>query len=319
MTIYIFPMTCFPEYQHCRLCPRACGVDRVAGDCGVCGETAQCRVASACPHFGEEPPFSGTRGSGTIFFSGCACRCFFCQNYQISMEHQGDVVTPDELTEFCGRLLARGVHNLNFVTPDHFWPNIQYSCAQLRAENIRVPFLWNSSGYQRPELIAEIAETMDIFMPDFKYLDRELAQRCMNAADYPQIAMEALREMIRLKGFLTPFDPSGQEPARSGVLVRHLVLPGETRNSIELLKLLRQEFGRMLPLSIMSQFRPTPECDRRRQFTRTVSATEYDAVCNTVMELDFQQVFLQPQLHDSGFTPDFSHVDNPFPGNRKCE
>jgi len=133
-------------YRHCMLCPRHCGVDRAAGEKGFCRETAACRIASAGPHHGEEPVFSGTRGSGTIFFSGCSCRCFFCQNYQISLENSGYGVSDDELLDVAHSLVAQGVHNLNFVTPDHFGRTSKRLCRRLREEGCATPFLFNSSA-----------------------------------------------------------------------------------------------------------------------------------------------------------------------------
>ncbi|OPZ28657.1 MAG: Radical SAM superfamily protein [Lentisphaerae bacterium ADurb.BinA184] len=302
-------------YRNCHLCPRRCGVDRTRGQRGVCGQTDACRVASVGPHFGEEPSFSGTRGSGTIFFSGCPCRCFFCQNYQISLEGMGETLAPDQLHRAAADLAASGVHNLNLVTPDHFWPHVRELCRRLRENGLAIPILYNCSGYERPEMIPPIAEAVDIFMPDFKYAQPELAAACMAAADYPETALASLMKMVECKGFLEPFDPTRATPARTGVLVRHLVLPGHVENSFAALRRLRHEFGRMLPLSVMSQFRPMPECGRRGLLTAPLAAAEYERVCAEVEELGFEQVYLQPLLLDSGFTPDFRR-DEPFDGNR---
>ena len=305
----------FSAYKECRLCPRNCGVDRTAGKTGRCGETSVCRLASAGPHFGEEPPFSGTRGSGTLFFSGCSSRCFFCQNFQISMENLGTAATPEELVRTAIALIDRGVHNLNFVTPDHFWPHIASLCETLKTQGVTLPFLFNSSGYQIPDMIAEYAQSIDIFMPDFKFADPGLAQTCMGDARYPEFALASLRKMVESKGFLEPWDPTGQTTARRGVLVRHLVLPGHVENSLRVLKILREEFGRLLPLSVMSQFRPTPVCLQKDALTHPLSSDEYRRVCDGVSELDFQHVFVQQLMDDSDFFPDFSS-DEPFTGNR---
>ena len=305
---------CFQAYNNCLLCPRKCGVNRSAGHTGYCDETATLRIASIGPHFGEEPSFSGTRGSGTLFFTGCSTRCFFCQNYQISQEGLGEVYTVEACIDSCRKLVAQGVHNLNFVTPDHFWPHIQVICTRLREEGVDLPFLLNGSGYHRPELIEDYARQIDIFMPDFKFADATLAAHCMNDANYPTIALEALRKMISLKGFLFPWDPSGKDPAQKGVLVRHLIMPGYVENSLSVLRLLHQEFGPDLPLSIMSQFHPVPACEKHRDCTRKLNATEFNAVYELAVELEFTHAYIQDIPEDDQFLPDFSK-ESPFAGN----
>ncbi len=250
-------------YKNCQLCPRDCKVDRTQGKLGFCGESAICSVAFIGPHFGEEPSFTGSRGSGTVFFSGCSSQCFFCQNHQISIQHDGRAVTPAELFSEVKALIRKEVHNLNFVTPDHFWPHVKNLCRALRGEKISIPTLFNCSGYQKPEMIAEYSQGMDIFLPDFKFAEPELAQKCMGDRRYPEIAFAAIQNMVKQKGFLEPWDPTGGSPARRGVLVRHLLLPGQVENSLKVLKLLRKEFGPGLPLSVMSQFRPVQECCKR--------------------------------------------------------
>ncbi len=303
------------DYENCRLCPRRCGVNRAAGQRGFCGEPAVCRIASAGAHFGEESAFSGTRGSGTIFFSGCSCQCFFCQNHQISIAHAGRDFSPEQLLQTARELIRQGVHNLNFVTPDHFWPHIAELCASLRAEGATLPFLFNSSGYQDPARINDYARWMDIFMPDFKFADAALAQDCMRDRRYPEIALAALEQMVAAKGFLYPWDPTGNRPAQTGVLVRHLVLPGHRDNSLAVIRQLHRAFGRRLPISVMSQFRPMPECRRRGQLTAVVSSADYQPVVDLVYELGFEHAFIQPDLGDARFLPDFAR-DEPFEGNR---
>lgn len=303
-------------YRECRLCPRDCGANRVEGKLGVCRETAVCRISSAGPHFGEEPSFTGTRGSGTIFFTGCSSRCFFCQNVQISIENSGRPVTPEELVAIGRRLAGSGVHNLNFVTPDHFWPHVRHLCLALREEGVAIPTIFNSSGYQRADRVAAYAECMDMFMPDFKFAQPALAKTCMGDERYPDIALEALRKMVELKGFLEPWDPTGLEPARRGVLVRHLVLPGHVENTVEVLRLLRKEFGRLLPLSVMSQFHPMPLCHERKLLTRRIAKEEHEQVHALVEELGFQHVYIQDLSCDIEYLPDFRD-DEPFKGNTR--
>jgi putative pyruvate formate lyase activating enzyme len=187
---------------------------------------------------------------------------------------------------------------------------------ELRRRGCGLPTVYNCSGYELPDSIGVLADSIDIFMPDFKFSSPELAQRVLGAPDYPEMALESLRRMVAAKGFLEPFGADRRSPARTGVLVRHLVLPGNVANSLDLLRVLRHEFGRMLPLSIMSQYRPMPGCRGSGEFERTVTVDEYRQVCALVRQLDFQQVFLQPHFHDTGFVPDFEE-EEPFEGNRR--
>jgi putative pyruvate formate lyase activating enzyme len=259
---------------------------------------------------------TGSKGSGTIFFSGCSSQCFFCQNYQISFQHDGRTITPAELLSEVRALLLKEVHNLNFVTPDHFWPHIQWLCRCLREEGITVPKLFNCSGYQKLEKVEEYAQEMDIFLPDFKFAEPELAKTCMGDARYPEIALKALLEMVRLKGFLEPWDTTGRQPATRGVLVRHLVLPGYVENSLKVLRLLHEELGPGLPLSVMSQFQPVEGCFQRKKLQRVLSPGEYGQVLDLVEKLGFEKVYTQELREDTAFLPDFKDPEDPFPGNR---
>jgi putative pyruvate formate lyase activating enzyme len=264
---------------------------------------------------GEEPCFSGTRGSGNIFFSGCACHCLFCQNWQISNAHgKGEVIHPEAFYQIALKLIEQGVHNLNFVTPDHFWPHIEALCLRLRDEGVQIPFLFNSSGYQLPAMVARYATHMDIFLPDFKFADPVLARQVMRDERYPEIALEALRLMVAEKGFLEPFDPSGIELAKRGVLVRHLVLPGHLENTRQVLDLLREEFGRWIPLSLMSQYTPIPASQSRPPFDRMLTPDEYQAAVDHARMLEFENLLIQPLEPTDDFLPDFER-DHPFRGN----
>jgi len=282
------------DYQECRLCPRDCGVNRLKGEKGVCGESAECRVASSFAHHGEEPFFSGRYGSGTIFFSGCASRCFFCQNADVSLEHHGVLVSAEDLHRMAVHLIQQKVHNLNFVSPDHFWPHVEALCLRLRKEGHQLPFIYNCSGYSCPEMIVRAAKTIDVFMPDFKFADADLSQQCMGDRHYPDLALAALQEMVAARGFLKPWDVEGQDTARHGVLVRHLVLPGHVENSVRVLNLLYENFGEMVPISLMSQFQPTRRCRERGMLTNSVRREEYLKVLDTVRQYGFTQVYAQP-------------------------
>ncbi|NOY80744.1 MAG: radical SAM protein [Kiritimatiellaeota bacterium] len=303
------------QYRDCRLCPRACGVDRIAGRRGVCGETAVCRIGAVCPHFGEEPSISGRCGSGTVFLAGCSTRCFFCQNYRISREGQGRSVSPEELLAAVEELVRKSVHNLNLVTPDHFWPHMKWLCERIRARGFSLPFVFNCSGYMAECVVRQAVEIIDIFLPDVKFMDPVLAARCMGDSRYPELALAALRRMVGAVGFLRPWRPDGRRTGRRGVLVRHLVLPDHVDNSLLVLRRLHEEFGPGLPLSVMSQYHPTPECRRRGLLNRRLAASEYERVVAEVEELGFEKVYIQPDFGDPDYRPDFDASD-PFPAPR---
>ncbi len=208
------------------------------------------------------------------------------------------------------------VHNLNFVTPDHFWRHIKNLCRELREKKITILKIFNSSGYQKKEMILEYASEMDIFLSDFKFADSELARTCMGDERYPEIAFEAVKLMIREKGFLKPFDETGERLAQTGVLVRHLVLPGFVENSLNALELLHKEFGNDLPISMMAQFSPMPRCRQSGILTRRLNVQEYESVLEKVESLGFKNVYIQELRDETSFLPDFSDPQNPFKGNK---
>jgi len=320
-------------YRECELCPRRCGVDRTAEEVGICREGVTLRVASVEAHMGEEPPISGVNGSGTVFFTGCSLRCIYCQNQQISHEGLGREWSVGELVE---RLIAlcesAGIHNVNFVTPDHFLPHTVAVVEALRRRAIRIPVLYNLSGYQSLQSLRLIEPVADIYLPDFKYADPTLAGSLSRCPDYAAVALEALVEMVRQKGFLDSFlfggdhelhgvDRNRAQPvADKGVLVRHLVLPGQVQNSRQVLDMLYVEFGRDLPLSLMSQYVPIREFPEAPFLNRTVTAEEFHQVLEHAQRLGFSHLFVQyPEKTASGvhpFLPDFSSVA-PFLGNAR--
>ena len=307
-------------FRCCRLCPRQCGVNRLHGEIGFCGETAQLRVAWIEPHFGEEPPISGTHGSGTVFFSGCTLQCDFCQNYQLSHLHLGNLTTVADVVQRLETLsVTQGIHNVNFVTPDHFFPYTIEIMSALRKNNIRIPSVYNMSGYERIDSLRGIADCADIYLPDFKYADRQLGERLAHCRNYPVAALDAIAEMVRQKGFLDVFlagDPD--QIARQGVLVRHLILPGQVQNSIDALSMLFLEFGKDLPLSVMSQYHPVDPC-RIPGFERRITEDEFQQVYEHALSLGFHHLFVQyPERQNAPpeFLPDFSQ-ERPFKGNIK--
>ena len=302
-------------YKSCELCPRACGVDRTLNRDGerkgFCGETDQVRVAHIGPHFGEEPPFTGSRGSGTVFFSGCSLKCKFCQNHQISLGGMGETLDFHRLVDKIRQMILKnGVHNLNFVTPDHFIPHTVGMVFLLKKEHPGLPILYNFSGYQSVKVLKSLERVADIYLPDFKYSDSALAKKLSGCADYPGKAIDAISEMVRQKGLLDCL-VSEDALATKGVLVRHLILPGAIENSINALTTLFIELGPDLPISLMSQYHPVVHHEDP-EMNRTITDQEFRKVHDHAKQLGFKHMFVQfpedykgPSQGNSSFLPDF--------------
>ena len=258
--------------QLCSICPRGCGVDRAGGQFGFCAVPDTPVVARAAPHFGEEPCISGTRGSGAVFFSGCNLRCVFCQNRTISRGEHGKEITVAQLRDIFLRLRDEGVHNINLVTPSHYTRQIAEALSGLE---LGIPVVWNSSGYECVETLHMLDGLVQVYLPDLKYALPEPAARYSAAADYPQVALEAIREMRRQTGPAV-YDADGM--MLRGTQIRHLVLPGLTGDSMRLLTLIRDELPEGTPVSLMGQYTP---CGRAMQIpgmNRRVTRKEYDRV-----------------------------------------
>jgi len=326
MVLNIYSKISFEDYKQCTLCPRECKVDRTKGHTGYCEETDKLHISSICAHFGEEPPISGTNGSGTVFFTGCSLKCCYCQNFQISFEGMGIFYTCEQVVDEINKLVySHDIHNVNFVTPDHFFPHTIKIVELLREINISIPVLYNMSGYQKVESVKALEEYADIYMPDFKYADKNLAEQLSNAEDYPDRALESLIEMVRQKGFLDSFVEEKQI-ATKGVLVRHLILPGQVQNSKDILTTLFLEFGNDIPISLMSQYYPTAMLMKNNKFTkltymkRRITLKEFEEVYEHATSLGFRNILVQfPQNFRSkkdktDFVPDFSK-EKPFKGN----
>jgi len=238
----------------CKLCPRRCGVDRLAGKKGRCGVGLLPKVASTTVHQGEEPPITGTKGSGTIFFSGCNLKCIFCQNYPISQLGVGREITVGELAKYMLQLQNRGVHNINFVNPTHFVPQIIAAIYLARVNGLTIPIVYNSNGYENPEVLKLLAGVINVFLPDWKYAIRPLAKHLSSANNYPLHARRAFRVFRRIAGKLSLDQDS---VARHGLIIRHLILPEQKRNSKRVARDIRKYLGSRTNLSIMGQYFPT--------------------------------------------------------------
>jgi putative pyruvate formate lyase activating enzyme len=295
-------------YKNCRLCPHACAFDRSSGKTGICGEAARLRLATAGLHFGEEPPLTGQGGSGTIFLSGCSMKCPFCQNHQISRSAVGRIVDQDEFFDICRSLKDAGAENLNLVTPSHMAPTlVDYLSDYLKAE-IDLPVAWNSSGYETLETIQLVKNTVDIWLPDLKTLDEEVALRVYGARDYPEAAGPAMLAMaetgvpeLNKKGRMT-----------RGLMVRHLVLPGELESTKGVLMWFAEHLAGRAWLSLMTQYTPLWIPGEKRAIPgRQLTEEEYEKTLSWLDDFGIDDGFVQDLVPGDDWLPDFRR-QNPF-------
>jgi putative pyruvate formate lyase activating enzyme len=312
------------QLAHCECCPRKCGVNRLEGKTGFCRIAAGAQVAHTGLHRGEEPPISGTRGSGTIFFAGCNLRCVFCQNHQISQEFQpsqAKTLTTEALATEMLRLADAGAHNINLVSPSHVIFQAADALVAAKAKGLAIPIVYNSNGYDSVDALRQIRGLVDIYLPDIKYLSNDLAQRYSAVSDYADIIPGVLREMLDQVGHLE-LDDDGL--ARRGLLVRHLVLPGAVENSRRCLAFLAQLSpaspgcsptppGRSpaTHVSIMSQYSPQYRAAEYPEIDRPLTAREYDEVTDYALELGLENAFIQELDSRHRYLPDFNR-DRPF-------
>ena len=265
----------------------------------MCRRGSEMRVARAALHFWEEPPISGSRGSGTVFFTGCTLGCVFCQNGQISHGPvEGRKVTPQELSDLFFNLIAQGAHNINLVTPTHFVPQIRQA---LLVKKLPVPVVYNTSGYERVETLRSLEGLVDIYLPDYKYDDPALAKALSRAEDYPQRAQAALAEMVRQVG-APVYD--GEGLMTRGVLIRHLILPGHTKNSIACLERIRQLFPG-IPVSLMAQYTPCGELDSFPELGRPITRREQEKVENALFGLGLEGYTQSRKAKGAQYVPDW--------------
>lgn len=259
---------------NCVLCPRKCNVNRIAEDKGICKTGQFAVVSSIHPHFGEEAPLVGTNGSGTIFFTHCNLMCNFCQNYDISHQGLGREVTDEELADMMITLQVQGCHNINFVTPSHVVPQILSALEVAINKGLMIPLVYNSGGYDDVKTLQLLDGVIDIYMPDFKFWDSPIADATCSAANYPEIARNALAEMHRQVGDLV-IDASGV--AQKGLLVRHLVLPDNLAGTRSIMKFLHDTISPNTYVNIMSQYRPCGRAHEVEGLSRPLSAEEFRA------------------------------------------
>lgn len=259
----------------CNLCPRACGVNRLQGETGFCRAGLLARVASANVHPWEEPPISGTRGSGTVFLSHCTARCLFCQNYPISQQGVGREMTAEQLADAMLRLQKQGCHNINFVTPTHYVPQLLAAVEIAAERGLRIPLLYNTSGYDSVETLRLLEGVIDIYLPDSKYADDEVARQLSGYQDYVQHNRAALLEMRRQVGAELVLDDKGL--ARRGMIVRHLVLPHGLSQTLQVLRWIAEHLSPQIHISLMAQYFPAHRAVGHPTLGRRLLAEEYEA------------------------------------------
>lgn len=290
--------------KECHLCPRNCGVDRLAGQKGFCGVDAGIMVARAALHMWEEPCISGKEGSGAVFFFGCSLGCAFCQNRTISKGQSGKVITVEHLAELFLDLQAQKANNINLVTAGHFLPQVRDALILAKEQGLTIPVVYNSSGYEKAEMLRYLEGLVDIYLPDLKYLEADLAGKYSHAKDYPEVAMKALEEMVRQ--VRTPeFDERGM--MKKGVIVRHLLLPGHVRNSKKVLEYLYGTYGDQIYISLMNQYTPMPAMKDDPQLSRKVTDREYDRLLDHAISFGVTNCFIQEgETAKESFIPEFN-------------
>lgn len=303
----------------CDLCPRSCGADRAAGERGACGADGRLVVARAALHFWEEPPVSGARGSGTVFFAHCPLRCAYCQNAVIAAGEAGEAVSVERLGAMCLELQEQGALNVNFVTPTHYAPEARAAVAWARARGLALPVVWNTSGYETVAAVRANAGVVDAYLTDFKYADAALARRYSQAPDYPAAALAALEAMVEEAGSPAFDEVDGAPRLTGGVIVRHLMLPGALEDSKRVVRLVHERFGDAVLLSLMNQYTPVladaaaagdaraaATLRRCPELAGRVSDEEYERLLDYADELGVEDYFWQQGgAAEDSFIPPF--------------
>lgn len=290
--------------SNCTLCPRNCNVNRLKGQAGYCGQTDQLTAARASLHLWEEPCITGKNGSGTVFFSGCSLRCVFCQNHNIALGRSGQHITLDRLCHIFLELQEKGAHNINLVTPTHFVPQICIALRQARNMGLSIPVVYNTSSYEHVDTLKMLEGLVDIYLPDLKYQSSHLSLKYSQAPDYFSIACAAISEMFRQTGKFH-IDPSTGLIKR-GLIVRHLLLPGQTGDSKRIIRYLHTTYGDDIFISIMNQYTPLPHIAHIPELNRTVNDEEYNRVVDFACKIGITNGFIQEgKAAGESFIPEF--------------
>lgn len=293
------------EMKSCTLCPRMCRADRMAGKKGYCRMPAQLMAARAALHMWEEPCISGAEGSGTVFFSGCNMGCVFCQNGAIVAGQTARMISIERLTEIFLELQEKGANNINLVTPTHYVPQIREALLVAKDNGLRLPVLYNTSGYERVETLKLLEGLIDIYLPDMKYVSPALSEKYSHARDYFRCAKEAIKEMVRQ---IPEPELDTRGIMKRGVIVRHLVLPECMEDSKRAIRYLHQNFGERIYISILNQYTPVREFPDMPELSRTLSAEEYEEVVNYAVSIGVEQGFVQEgETAKESFIPMFDY------------
>lgn len=292
--------------KKCTLCPRNCSVDRAKGERGVCGQSDKLKVARAALHYWEEPCISGNEGSGTVFFSGCALHCVFCQNANIANGTAGKEISIERLAEIFLELQGQKANNINLVTPGHFVPQIVTALELAKRQGLSIPIVYNTGSYESVDTIKRLDGLVDIYLPDFKYMDVELSTKYSHASDYSEVAQKAIAEMVHQTGKPVFFSDDEEGIMRRGTIVRHLLLPGCSEDSKAVIRYLYETYGNGIYISIMNQFTPLSGLERYPELNRRVTEEEYEEVVDYAIALGVENGFIQDgETAEESFIPEF--------------
>lgn len=291
------------KYENCLLCPRKCGINRSTGQTGICGVSSEIKVARAALHYWEEPCISGKRGSGAVFFSGCSLHCVFCQNREISDGKEGKVISKERLSDIFMELADKGANNINLVTPGQYIPDIVWAVNDAKSRGMKLPIIYNTSGYENVTELKLLEGIVDVYLPDFKYMDSTLSARYSRAKDYPSVAKQALSEMVRQQPDVVIDDATGL--IQKGVIVRQLLLPGHVNDAKAVLKYLYDTYHDHVYISMMSQFTPIALKDYP-EINRTVTRRENERLVDYALEIGITNAFIQEgDVAKDSFIPAF--------------
>lgn len=305
MLSHITPEQLTTYMSDCTLCPRNCHVNRSAGETGFCGQTSEITAARAALHYWEEPCISGTCGSGAVFFSGCNLQCVFCQNHNIALGKDGRIVSLERLSEIFIELQERGAANINLVTGSHFIPQIAQALELAKSAGLSIPVVYNTGSYEKVSSLKLLDGLVDIYLPDLKYQSAALSSAYSHAADYFTVAVDAIAEMFRQVG--TPVFDNQTGLMKRGIIVRHLLLPGQSADSKHILRYLHETYGNDVYVSIMNQYTPLPHVASLPELNRTITDAEYEKILAFADRIGIENGFMQEGgTAQESFIPEFN-------------